>query len=97
MAAMNKNIVVESAALLLGEEEQTRRKRQTPIIWTGPWMLRRKIDGAFHSMFKELKEQDSDGFKGYVRMDIDHFEELVHLLSPFLQKQDTNMRECISW
>ena len=35
-------------------------------------------------------------FKGYVRMDIDHFEELVHLLSPFLQKQDTNMRECIS-
>ena len=29
-------------------------------------------------------------------MDVDHFEELVHPLSPFLQKQDTNMRECIS-
>ena len=63
MAAMNKNTVVESVALLLGEEEQTRRKRQTRIIWTRPWMLRRKIDGAFHSMFKELKEQDSDGFQ----------------------------------
>ena len=55
-------------------------------------MLRRKIDVAFHTIFKELKEQDSDGFKGYVRMEVDHFEELVHLLSPFLQKQDTNMR-----
>ena len=24
-----------------------------------------------------------------------HFEELVYLLSPFLQKQGTNMRECV--
>ena len=55
-------------------------------------MLRRKIGGAFHTIFKELKEQDSDGFKGYVRMEVDHLEELVHLLSPFLQPQDTNMR-----
>ena len=59
-------------------------------------MLRRKIDGAFHTIFKELKEQDSVGFKGYVRMGFDHFKELVHLLSPFLQKQDANIRECIS-
>ena len=29
-------------------------------------------------------------------MDVDHFEELFHLLSPVLQKHDTNMRECIS-
>ena len=29
-------------------------------------------------------------------MQVDHFEEPVHLLRPFLQKQDTNMRECIS-
>ena len=96
MAAMSKNIVVASVALLLDEEEQSRKKRQTRTIWTRPLMLRRKIDGAFHTVFKELKEQDSDGFIGYVRMDVDHFEELFHLLSPFLRKQDTNMRECIS-
>ena len=96
MAAMNKNIVVASIALLLDEEKQIRKKRRTRTIWTGPWMLLRKIDGAFGTIFKELKEQVSDGFKGYVRMDVDHFEELVHLLSPFLQKQDTNTRECIS-
>ena len=93
---MNKNIVVASVALLLDEEEQTRKKRRTRTIWTRPWMLRRKINRAFHKIFKELKGQDSDGFKGYVRMDVDHFEELVHLLSPFLQKQDTNIRKCIS-
>ena len=96
MTAMNKKIMVESVALLLDEEEQISKKRRTRIVWTKPWMLRRKIDDAFHTIFKELKEQDSDGIQGYVRMDVDHFEELVHLLSPFLQKQDTNMRECRS-
>ena len=61
MTAMNKNIVVPSVALLLDEEgeEQTRKERRTRTIWTRPWMLCRKIDGAFHTIFKELKEQDS--------------------------------------
>ena len=49
-------------------------------------MLRRNINGAFHTIFKELKEQDSDAFKGYVRMDVDRFEELVHLLRPVFTK-----------
>ena len=78
---MNKNIVVASVAPLLDEKDQTRQERQTRTIWARPWMLRRKLNGAFYTIFKELKEQDSDGFKGYVRMDVDHFEELVHLLS----------------
>ena len=94
MAVMN--IVVASAALLLDEEEQTRKKRRTRTIWRCSWMLRRKVDDAFHTIFKELKEQDSDGFKGYATMDVDHFEELVYVINPFLQKQDTNMRDCIS-
>ena len=81
IAAMNKNIVIASVAPLLDEKDQTRQERRTRTIWARPWMLRRKLNGAFYTIFKELKEQDSDGFKGYVRMDVDHFEELVHLLS----------------
>ena len=49
-------------------------------------MLRIKIYGSFHTIFRELKKRDSDGFKGYVRVDVNHFEELIHLLNPFLQK-----------
>ena len=84
MAAMNKTIVIASVTLLLDEEEQTRKKRRTRTIWTRLRMPRRKINGASHTIFKELKEHDSGGFKCYVRMDTDHFEEWVHLLSPFL-------------
>ena len=55
MAAMNKNIAVASLAFLLDEEEQTRKKTPTRIIWTRPWMLRRKIDGTFHIIFKNKR------------------------------------------
>lgn len=93
--AVDRNVIIASVALLLDEEERekTQSKRS---VWTRPWLQRRKIKGAFHTTFKELKEEDPEGFKGYVRMDVDHFDELLHLLAPFLQKQDTNMRECIS-
>ena len=83
---MSKNIVVASVVLLLNKEKQTIKKGRTQTIWTRSWMLRRKINGTFHIIFKESKEQDSDGFKGYVRMDVDHFLELVHLLTAYLQK-----------
>ena len=83
---MSKNIVVASVVLLLNKEKQTIKKGRTQTIWTRSWMLRRKINGTFHIIFKESKEQDSDGFKGYVRMDVDHFLELVHLLTTYLQK-----------
>ena len=83
---MNNNIVVASVAHLLDEKDQNRKERRTRTIWARPWILRRKLNSAFYTIFKELKEQDSDGFKGYVRMDVDHFEEFVHLLSQFLQK-----------
>ena len=43
MAAMNKNIVVASVALLLDEEEQIRKKRQTRTIWTRPCMHAEKL------------------------------------------------------
>ena len=90
-ATNNKVLILATIALLLDKEEQERKNKRPRFIWTRPWLLHRRNDSAFHKIFKELKEEDSDGFKGYVRMDVDHFDELVHLLS----KKDTNMRECI--
>ena len=93
--AISKNVMIASIALLIDEEEERIKTRSTQFIWTRLCLLRRKIDGAFHIIFAELREGDAEGFKGYVRMDLNHFDELVNLLGPFLHNQDTNMRECI--
>ena len=46
------------------KKSKPERKDEHELFGQGPWMLRRKINGAFHAIFKELKEQDSDGFEG---------------------------------
>ena len=51
-----------------------------------PWLIRRKADGAFHTLFKELRAEDSEGFKGYVRMDVPHFDELVRISQSLRKK-----------
>ena len=66
-ATNNKVLILATMALLLDEEEQERKNKRPRFIWTRPWLLHRRNDGAFHKIFKELKEEDSDGFKGYVR------------------------------
>ena len=58
-------------------------------------MSRRKTDGAFHTIFQELKQEDAEGFRGYIRLDTKSFEKLVDLLTPSLLKKNSNMRECI--
>ena len=75
--------------------KKRREKTSTRSVWTRPWMLRRKFDGAFYTIPKELKKENSDGCKGYVRMDVNHFDQSVELLKETLAEQDTNMRDCI--
>ena len=43
----------------------------------------------------KLKQEDAEGFRGYVRLNTISFEKLVELLAPSLLKQDTVVRECI--
>ena len=84
---MSKNILVASVALLMDEEKQTTKKRRTRPIWRRSQMLNRKIDCAFHTIFKELKNR--------ILVDLKIMLEWT-LISPFLQKQDISMRECVS-
>ena len=86
--------VIATIALLLDDDEIEERK-STRSTWTRTWLKWRKYEGAFNTTFKQLMEEDSDGFKGYVRMDKNHFIQFVDRLRPSLIKEDTNMRECI--
>ena len=52
--------------------------------------------GAFHRIVRELATEDPSSFMEYLRMDEDHFNHLVSLVSPLIKKDDTCMREAIS-
>lgn len=67
-------------------------------VWTREWIMRRSQDlrGTIHLAHEELRFEDSDYFQRFFRLRADLFDQLVDMVTPFIQRQDTNMRKCIS-
>ena len=87
--------VIAAIALLLDDEEKEKDNVKERSQWVRPWIARGKSDRAFYIIFQELKQEDPEGFRGYVRPNKTSFQKLVELLAPSLLKKDTVMRECI--
>ena len=87
--------VIAAIALLLDDEEKEKDNVKERSQWVRPWIARGKSDRAFYIIFQELKQEDPEGFRGYVRPNKTSFQKLFELLAPSLLKKDTVMRECI--
>ena len=72
-------------------QQQARRR-----FWVRPWITRRSQFGAYHSLIRELSDEDEKGYKNFLRMDMDSFNELLHLVEPHIKRQDSLMRQSIS-
>jgi len=84
-------------ALLLDEDEadnQEKIKKRTRK-WVHPMLKRRKLEGEHWTLFKDLLKYD-DKFYQYFRMPQCKFYDLLKLVAPMLQKQNTSFREAIS-
>ncbi|GFO24820.1 hypothetical protein PoB_005132500 [Plakobranchus ocellatus] len=74
-----------------------RRKTKKKIRrkWAKNWFLKRKKFG--HSkLLDELRCSEPSDFRNFLRMDEDSFDELLELVRPCRENQDTNMRDAIS-
>ena len=85
MASLSKKKALGVLTLmLLDGEEKARIKRRNRRVWVRGWIARRKEMGAFHRIVRELATEDLSSFKEYLRMDEDHFNHLVSLVSPLI-------------
>ena len=64
--------------------------------WVMPWFERRCDEYAMSTVAGELWLEDPGGFRNYLGMPTDVFEQLCGLVSPSVKRQDTNMRLSIS-
>lgn len=78
--------------MMLDDEEYKYVERR---CWTRQWVSRREERGAYNTIFKELAIEDSCGFAEYMRMPHHKFIELLSIIGPLVQKQDTPMRMSI--
>nr|CAI5843406.1 unnamed protein product [Callosobruchus analis] len=72
---------------------KSRKKRR---FWVGQRILRRTRLGASETLLKELAAEDKDGYRNYLRMSEEKFEELLSKVQNSVKKQDTVMRQAIS-
>lgn len=87
-------VICALAIISAAKHKRWRRRRW----WTKPW-IRRRDEGIsnIHSLLNnELRNEDPECFRNYLRMDGNCFNKLKELLEPRIKKKETNMRESIS-
>lgn len=67
--------------------QRDRRGRGRRRWWVRPVNRSRKEDGHYDNLFRQLKETDHEEFFRLTRMRPDTFDQLLHLVSPFLVKK----------
>jgi len=72
------------------KEETVYRKRKRSI-WTKDWFKRRSVFGH-GNLIKELELSSPLDYKNYLRMCPSTFGEILGLITPLAQKENTNMR-----
>ncbi|XP_024873223.1 uncharacterized protein LOC112455499 [Temnothorax curvispinosus] len=79
------------------KEREKQKRRRTRRWWTREWILRRQrqLRGSLHLAHSELLYEDVESFHSFFRIDPRLFNILLDKVSPFIQKQDTIMRQCI--
>ena len=55
-------------------------KKRSRRCWVKQLFRRRLAMGCYHSMVKELRHEDPEAFRGYLRMDIATFDELFEMV-----------------
>ena len=84
--------IIIIASVVQRNIERRRRRRR----WVRNWIQTRGQFGAHHALVQELAIEESLDFRSFLRMVVNDFQELLGKVTPFIQRQDTRMREAIS-
>ena len=89
----------ESEFLLMGlglvaAHSTLKKRRKTKSKWCKDWLRRRDLKSHVFLM-EELRFEPQD-WLNYLRMDEKTYDQLLSCVTPYIKRQDTNMREAVS-
>lgn len=87
---MNGSIAL--AIVLALEDDTPKRKKRSK--WSKKWFLRRRELGHAR-LLRELRDDEPEDFRNFLRMNAASYDELLDMVRPLIQKEDTIMREAI--
>jgi hypothetical protein len=94
LAMVEAELALQEAQLAL-YNLQARRRRRRRTCWSRAWLgpERRRQFGLYDQLMVELRGEDTESFKNFLRMPPDMYDEIVRRLHPRLVKKSTAMRE----
>ena len=93
--APNKAVSASCIIIAILMKRKKRRRVKKRACWVKKWISRRASLGAYQTLLRELQEEDPFSYRNFLRMDHNTFQELLELVRPFIQRQDTVMRSAI--
>lgn len=89
---------IAAATILLDssseDEDESPPKRHR--VWVKNWVGRREQLGCYARLLTELRAGEPKLYRNFLRLTSQQFDDLLALVTPHIQKQNTNMRESIS-
>ena len=84
-------------AVLVDRYLKMTRKRKARTVWVRHWITLRPHQGAYGNLMTILRTEDGESFKNFTRLSPQMFADMVHRLTPRLQKYHTeNLCQLVS-
>ena len=78
------------------QRRRRRRHARPRKWWVKPWLRRRAVFGQYNQLMEELRLEDPESFRNYMRMDAEVFFSILERVEPYIRKTDTGWREALS-
>ena len=75
--------------------DRKKRLRAKRRFWARSWLIRRPEYGQYEKLMAELVAEDQEGFRNFLRVDHDLFQEILAKVGPRIERQDTFMRKAM--
>ncbi|CAC5395563.1 unnamed protein product [Mytilus coruscus] len=92
MNSKKKRAIRCLVAALAFKKASTKKQKN---FWTKPWLGRRNPLGVCRTLLQELKNEDSDSFRNFLRCSPQQFLTLLNLITDKIARKATNMRSPI--
>lgn len=84
-ATLNRRLLL----VLHLRRRKRRRLKYLKRFWVRPLFLRREQLGEFYQLVQEMRREDHESYFAYFRMLPSHFDYLLSLVTPFINKSNT--------
>lgn len=78
------------------EQEAAEVQQRKRTCWSRSWLMRREVFGQYDTLMTELLREDLPGYKNFLRVCPELFNELLEKISHRIEKQETFWRAPLS-